>query len=121
MVKFLSLTEKGILEIKREKEVNNLDTKFKGLVKILKIKFTLFFVVAFVLLLVFMHDITCFCIIYSNTQFHLITDSIISFGLDFIYPFGKYLLPAAFRIHALRDDKKNRICIYIFSLFIKNI
>ena len=121
LVKFLALTEKSVLVIKREKEVNDLDTKFKELVKTLKIKFTLFFILTFVLLLAFMHYITCFCGIYSNTQLHLITDSIISFGLDFIYPFGKYLLPAMFRILALRDDKKDRSCIYKFSLLIQNI
>ena len=121
LVKFLALTEKSVLVIKREKEVNDLDTKFKELVKTLKIKFTLFFILTFFLLLAFMHYITCFCGIYSNTQLHLLTDSIISFGLDFIYPFGKYLLPAMFRILALRDDKKDRSCIYKFPLLIQNI
>ena len=120
LVKFLSLTEKSVLEIKGEKEINNLDNKFKKLICNLKIKFGLFFGITFIILLVFMYYITCFCGIYEHTQIHLISDSIISFGLSFIYPFGIYLLPSMFRILALRAEKKNKTCVYKFSQFLEN-
>ena len=120
LVKYLSLTEKSVLKIKGEKEVNNLDIKFKELIRNLKIKFALFFGITLIILLCFMYYITCFCGIYENTQIQLISDSLISFGLSFIYPFGIYLLPSMFRILALSSEKKNKTCVYKFSQFLEN-
>ena len=51
--------------------------------------------------------ISMFCNIYENTQIHLLNDTLISFGLSLLYPFGIYLLPGIFRIHALSEGKKN--------------
>ena len=56
-----------------------------------------------------------FCAIYKNTQLHLIKDTLISFGLSFIYPFGINLLPGLFRIPSLSDKKGNRKYLYIIS------
>ena len=53
--------------------------------------------------------------IYRNTQLHLLKDTLISFGLSFIYPFFIYLLPGLFRIPALSDKKKSSECLYKFS------
>ena len=53
--------------------------------------------------------------IYRNTQLHLLKDTLISFGLSLIYPFGFYLLPGFFRISALSDHKKKRKYLYNFS------
>ena len=56
-----------------------------------------------------------FCAIYKNTQLHLIKDTLISFGLSFIYPFGINLLPGLFRIPSL-SEKKEIENIYILSV-----
>ena len=45
----------------------------------------------------------------------LIKDTIVSFGLSMIYPFGLNLLPGIFRIPALRAKNKDKKCIYQFS------
>ena len=79
-IKYLSLSEKNIIEIKQEKVIKDLNEKVKTLFNTLKNKFTLFFIVAFLLLLFFMYYITCFCCIYEHTQIQLIEDSFISFG-----------------------------------------
>ena len=46
------------------------------------------------------------CSVYTNTQIHLIKDTIISFGLSLLYPLGICLLPGIFRLPALRTPKK---------------
>ena len=56
-----------------------------------------------------------FCVIYKNTQVHLLKDTLLSFVLSMIYPFGIYLIPGLFRIPALSNDKNNRECMYNFS------
>ena len=120
IIKILSLSQDNIIELKQEKEKNNLDIKYKRLTKIIKIKFISFFIITFLLLGLFLYYITCFCGIYVNTQRHLIKDSIISFATGLLYPFVLYLIPSFFRITALKAEKLNRKCMYKFSSFIEN-
>ena len=87
IIKYLSLSEKNILEIKRENNIKFLNKKVKDLYRVLKTKFAMFFIFSLLLLLFFTYYITCFCGIYVNIQFHLLKDSAISFGLSLLYPF----------------------------------
>jgi len=120
IIKYLSLSEKKIIELKQEKKTKDLDLKFEALLNSLKTNFILFFIFTFLLLLFFMYYITCFCGIYEHSQVHLIKDSIISFGLSCIYPFGIYLIPGIFRIPSLRAEKKDKQYLYKLSLFVQN-
>ena len=121
IIKYLSLSEDKIIGIKREKKIKDLDKRVEALSNSLKIRFTLFFILTFIFLLFFMYYITCFCCIYEHTQIHLIKDSMISFGLSLIYPFGIYLIPGIFRIPALRAKKKDKKYLYKLSLLIQKI
>ena len=47
-----------------------------------------------------------FCTIYKNTQFHLLKDTLMSFGISMFTPFGFYLLPGIFRIVLYRILKR---------------
>ena len=53
--------------------------------------------------------------IYKNTQYHLLKDTLISFGLSLIYPLVIYLLPGLFRILALSNSKNKSKYLYDFS------
>ena len=53
--------------------------------------------------------------IYKNTQLYLIKDTLISFGLSLLYPFGVYLLPGFFRIPALTAENKDKKYLYQIS------
>ena len=63
----------------------------------------------------FWYFISCFCAVYKNTQNILIKNTLISFGLSMVYPFGLNLLPGIFRIPALRAPKKDKKCLYKIS------
>ena len=119
IIKFLSLSENNIIYIKQLK--NKEISKIKLLQDKLKMKFVLFFIFTFILVLSFTYYITCLCGIYINTQFHLIKDTIISFGFSLIYPFGISLIPCIFRMRALKAKKKDKVCLYNFSKLIQNI
>ena len=105
LIKFLSLSQDKIVKIKHEKVKKGLDEKYKKLISTLKIKFTFFFVFAFILLMFSWYYISCFCGIYVNTQAHLIKDTVISFITSLIYPFGISLIQALVRIISLRNKK----------------
>ena len=71
--------------------------------------------------LFFWYYISSFCGVYVNTQIHLIEDTIISFIMDLINPFGIYLIPGIFRSLALNSKNKDKKYIYKFSNLLENI
>ena len=115
LLKLLALSESNILNFKQKKEKINLDQNIKALNKILRIKFILYFIVSTILLLLFWYYLSMFCAIYRSTQYHLIKDNLISFGLSFIYPFGIYLLPGILRIPSLSNRKNKKEILYKIS------
>ena len=118
ILKMLSLSEKNILALKQEKDIKTAMQKSKNIEKCLTLKFVIFFMLSNILLIFFWYFISCFCAVYINTQSILIKDTLFSFGLSMIYPFGLNLLPGILRIPALRAKNKNKKCIYKASLLI---
>ena len=122
LLKFLALSQKGLSSFKKNKLVINISQRKANLRNQLKIKFISYFITSTILLLFFWFYISMFCAIYKNTQIHLISDTLISFGLSLIYPFGYYLLPGLFRIPSLSKPKnKTKEYLYNISLLIQII
>ena len=120
ILKNISLSEIPILNLKSV-PARECTTYAKRLEKCLKVKFVIFFLISIPILIFFWYFISCFCAVYKNTQLILIEDSLLSFGISFIYPFGLYLLPGLFRMSALKDSKANKNCLYKFSQFLSLI
>ena len=115
MLKILSLSEKNILTIKKEKNLDEAIKKSKAVKMNLMIKFIIFFIFGNLLLLFFWYYISCFCAVYINTQIILIKDTIISFILSMVYPFGLSALPGLLRIPSLKTKNKNKKFLYKVS------
>ena len=115
LLKLLALSNGGILEFKQNKKKIDVNEGAVDLKKKLSIKFVLYFIISFIFLLFFWYYISMFGAIYRNTQFHLLKDTLVSFGLSLLYPFGIYLIPGFFRIPSLADPKKKKECLYKFS------
>ena len=118
ILKRLSLSELQILSIKKEKKIENAQLKGKKILLCLRIKFIIFFILSFILMIFFWYFISGFCAVYKNTQIILIENTLLSFALSMIYPFGLNLIPGFFRIPALRAQKKDKKCLYKFSKFV---
>ena len=124
LLKMLSLTEKNIISLKQNKEKENKSEKekvidkTKSTQKCLRIKFLIYFALSILFMLFFWYFISCFCGVYKNTQIVLIKDTLLSFALSMVYPFGLNLLPGIFRIPALRAEKKDQGCKYKISQYI---
>ena len=119
IIKFLSLSEKNILNIKKEKDKENKENKKNKTIKCLNIKFFVFFLLNFLFLIFFWYYLSSFCAVYKNTQKHLIKDALLSFGLSLLYPFGINLIPGFFRIPALKTKNEDKECLYIVSKIIQ--
>ena len=118
ILRTLSLSEKNMLEIKQEKNLNQAKNRAKDIWNCIKLKIYIFYILSILLMLFFWYFISCFCSVYKNTQIILISDTLISFGLSMLYPFGIFLIPGMFRIPALRSKTKDKECLYKISVFI---
>ena len=118
IIKNLSLSEKNILLLKKEKSLKLAYKKSKDINSGLKIKFSIFYVLGIVLMIFYWYFITCFCAVYRNTQIILIKNTIFSFLMSMTYPFGIELLPGIFRITALKAERKDKKCMFIFGNFL---
>ena len=121
ILKLFSLSSDDICSLKQRKSKNDIKKVGNELFEKLKIKFGIYFFIGFIFLIFFWYYLSMFCAIYRNTQIHLIKDTLISFGLSFIYPFGIYFIPGIFRIPALSDPKKNKKYLYQFSSILQMI
>jgi hypothetical protein len=118
ILKILSLSESTILELKKIKNTKMMIETSKRIRKCLKIKFMIFFILNFLLLSFFWYFISCFCAVYINTQIILIKDTIISFCISMLYPFGINLFPGFLRIPSLKAKKKDKEHLYKISLLV---
>ena len=121
ILNMLSLSEKQILDIKKEKDPEKSKQMTKKAKKILNIKLIIFIALSVILMLFFWYFISCFCSVYKNTQVALIEDTLLSFFLSMLYPFALNLIPGLFRIPALSSNKKNKKCLYQLSKLLQLI
>ena len=114
-MQMLGLSNDAIINFKQSEEKNNVNERGEKLIKKLKIKFVLYFILSYLLLLFFWYYISMFDAVYRNTQYLLLEDTLMGFGFSLVIPFVIYLLPGIFRIFALADPLKNRKWLYNFS------
>ena len=115
-VKTLALSDKIVLQFK---EMNNKKTnlpkeKIVELYNNLIMKFNIYFGITLSLLCFCWYYTSTFCAVYKNTQISLISNTLSSFSLSLIYPFGLTFLPGIFRFPALKSNE-NKECLYEFG------
>ena len=91
----------------------------KKKLKYIKIKFGIFFILNFILLVLFWYYLTCFNAIYKNTQVYLIENTFISLGFSLFYPFIINIFPTMIRICSLRSENKDEEYFYKVSQIIQ--
>ena len=120
LISKICLCEDNIITIKRAEKENLKDLKKKE-IKVIYWKFVAFFIVTYIILFFFWVYSISFCIVYKNTQTHLLIQAIISFIFTCIIPFIIYLIPGIFRILSLQKDNVQGSCLYIFSKILQVI
>ena len=112
LVQMLWMSNDAIIDFKQSEEINNINERAEKMIKKLKIKFVLYFILSYILLIFFWYYISMFDAIYRNTQYLLLEDTLMGFGLSLVSPFVIYLLPGLFRIPALAAPQQNKRCLY---------
>ena len=93
----------------------------KKKLKCMKIKFAIFFILNFLLLVLFWYYLTCFNAIYKNTQIYLIENTFISFAISLFYPFIINLLPMIIRRRSIKSSNKKLKYLYKVSQILQLI
>ena len=71
-----------------------------------KYKIFVFYFLIFVFMGLFHFYVFTFCMVYVNTQIHLIKSTLISFTLSMLYPFGICLITTFLRKMSLKFKNK---------------
>ena len=117
----LVLTDKDVVEVKRQINRDKAINMKKKKLKFILIKFSIFFILNFVLLVLFWYYLTCFNAVYRNTQIYLIENTFISFGFSLFYPLIINILPMIIRMSSIHTKNKNQRCLYIVSQILQLI
>ena len=115
IIKRLGLSYDDMVKIKKIPDEINSMKESMILLKKLKIKFIVFFLIIFLLVSFFWYFIAAFCAVYKNTQIILIENTLSSYGLSLLYPIGLNLIPGIFRIPSLKNYSGCSKCIYFCS------
>ena len=122
IIKCVSLSQENILELKNiNTALNNIYYKYLKTVKCLIIKYSLFFALSLLFILISWYYIASFCAVYVNSQLILLINTLISFGLSLIYPLILNLIPGLFRIEAIESGKKEKEFKYNVSKILQSI
>ena len=105
-IKLLCLSYKDIIELKKAKITDDFNLEEKKVIRCLNIRFIWFFNISNLFLIFFWYYLSCFCVIYKNTQYHLIKDTLLSFSLSLVYPLIIYILPGLLRIPSLKNNNE---------------
>ena len=100
------LSESNIMEIKNEQLLDQAKNKVQRVKRNITIKYIIYFAAAILFLLFVWYYLSSFCAVYQNSQIILIKNTIFSFLVSWIYPFGINLLPGVFRITSLKSRDK---------------
>ena len=115
LIKYLSLSEKFIIEIKIQPTYEKAEDKAERVKRIIIIQNICFFTFIFIFLIFFWYYLSSFCAVYQNSQIYLIKNVLISFGISLLFPFILYIVPSILRMISLKSRKIK--IIYIISKF----
>ena len=117
VVKYFSLSERNICEIKKEKNLKRANNKADNVKSFLIKKYLCFYILGVAFLLFLWYYLSSFCAVYQNSQKFLIINTAISIVISFIYPIFINFIPGVLRILALTNSNKE--CIYKASKIIQ--
>ena len=115
MLETLILTDRSVLYVKHQYTRQSAETAKEKILKCVNVKFTIFFIANFILLILFWFYLVSFNGIYENTQIYLIENTFIAFAFSLAYPFFWNIIPTAFRMSSLGTKNPEKRCLYMAS------
>ena len=108
ILQYIVLSERYIFQIKKEISLSSAKDISKKVKKKLFIKYVLFFIFTFILLIFSWILLSSFGSVYQNTQIIILYNTLISFGMNICYTIIYNIFPAITRINSLKLKRKHR-------------
>ena len=112
IIKFIFLSERNILQVRKQPTYSKAIEIIPTVKRNLTIKYIIFFILGIIILIFFWMLLSSFGAVYQNTQIIVLENTLISFGISFIYPFFINIFPCIFRIWSLNSKSEY---LYTFS------
>lgn len=112
MLKFICLTHNSVRKLRKIKDVKIAKQKSVCILRCIKIRITLYYLLSFVFLILFGFYVLCFSSVFENTQMLLVKTTFTSWLISLIFPFVICFITSIFRSLALSCKSK---CLYIFK------
>jgi len=121
IVELLFFIHNSIIKLRYYEDIKKAEDSVPTLLRILKIKIMVFFIIVTFFDIIFFYYITAFCSVYSKIQIHLIKDSFICFLLINLYSVILFIFVSSIRIFSLKKKSKFRYLLYLISWIISLI
>ena len=105
-IRFIFLSERNILEVKRQETRNQAADQVDRVKKRLIIKYIIFYIAGVLFLILFWYYLSSFGAVYQNSQVLLIVNTFLSSAFSLIYPFVINIIPAVIRKFSLSTDNR---------------
>ena len=112
LLKYISLTHNSIRSLRKIKDVNLAKQKSVCLLRWIKVRIFLYYILSFIILIIFGFYILCFCAVFENTQIVLVKSTFTSWLFSLIIPFIICFITSLFRSWAFCCKCK---CFYVMK------
>ena len=114
MLKFICLTHNSVRVLRKFKDIEYARKKSICVLRCIKIRVVIYYILSFAFLAIFGYYILCFCAIFENTQIQLVKSTLTSWLISLIYPLIICFITSIFRALAFKCN--NRILYLIKTL-----
>ena len=112
ILKFISLTHNSIRALRKIKNVELAKKKSVCLLRCIKLRIFIYYILSFAFLIIFGFYVLCFCAIFENTQIILVRSTFTSWLISLLYPFIICFITSLFRSLSFACESK---CLYLFK------
>lgn len=107
MLKLICLTNNDIRKLKKLPDVNFAQKQAESILRSIKIRVIIYYILSFIFLIIFGYYILCFCSVFENTQIELVRSTFTSWLISLLYPFI-----VCFITSIVRDISRKCKCFY---------
>ena len=107
LLKFMALTHNSVRTLRKMNNVDKAEEKSKCILKCIKLRIALYYLLSFIFLIIFGFYVLCFCAVFENTQIELVKSTLISWLISILYPFIICFLTSIVRVLALKLENKH--------------
>ena len=87
ILKFICLSHNSIRSLKKIDDINLAQKKSEGVLRCIKARIIIYYILSFIFLIIFGYYILCFCSVFENTQIELVRSTFTSWLISLLYPF----------------------------------